>query len=245
MTKLEAKKATCRLLNIEYSDIANNDLFSSEDLDDYLDTGISRAWNYKPWDFSEGAKTATLSSDDITKGYVDYPIEMMSGGAFLLVVNGQEFEDKLVYRDFRRQLQDDSNSQDQIWAEYKRFIFINMNATSAGQSFDVYGKLNAPKLSSDSDLLPFSPDTDDQEDSGNKAIVRFAYADALSSEKKKNSQQAEVEEKKAFSMLDIVWKPFAQLQANQQIARPMLNVPDYFGKNPKNPAYTGNFHYLH
>ncbi len=59
MTNLEAKKAVARKLNIDYSDIADNDLFSEEDLQDYVQSGTTKAWDYKPWDFTEAAKNRT------------------------------------------------------------------------------------------------------------------------------------------------------------------------------------------
>lgn len=229
MTNLEAKQALARKLDIDYSDIANNDVFSATDLQFYIQVGAQQAWDSHPWDFTEGAKTGTLSSTNITNGYLDYPQDMVTGGANLLTVNNVEFAPKLTYQDYRKALEDDSVTTDKIWTEYKRFLFMNMNACTAGQSFDVYGKLRCPTLSGDSDLLPFSPDVDNQEDSGNNAIVDLAYAEVLESDKKKNPTGAQALRAKAYAVLDLLWKPMSAYKSNQQAnERPFFNVPDFF-----------------
>ena len=245
MTNLEAKQMLARKLDLDYANIANNGLFVDADLQDYIQGGAQKAWDFHAWDFTEGAKTGTLSSTNITNGYVDYPPDMVTGGANNLVVNNQEFalKDKLIYRDYRKFLEDNPNGQDKVWSEYKRYIFINMNACAAAQTFDVYGKLRCITFTGDSDLLPFSPDTDNQEDSGNDAIVSLAYGEAMGSEKKKQYDVAAGIIKAAYASLDIVWKPMADYHANQQARnRPMFIVPNYFdkGRTARNSPI-GNF----
>ena len=66
MTYLEAKKALCRKLNIDYTDIANNDLFTLVDIEDFVAQGAMQAYDYEFWDFAEHSKTATLVAGDIT-----------------------------------------------------------------------------------------------------------------------------------------------------------------------------------
>jgi hypothetical protein len=234
MTNLEAKQALARKLNIDYSDIANNDLFTEADLQDYVQSGVTKAWDYKPWDFTEAAKSGTT----INTNYYDYPQDTQLGTASLLFVDGEEY-DKKDFRDYQRHLKGNPSSEEKIWAEHKGFIFINKNSYTIGVTYDVFGKLNAPTLSASGDLLPFSPATDNQEYSGNRAIIHFAYAEALGSEKKKNPNQATLEEKKAYAILDILWKPFADARALQQTKdRPFFNVPNYYGRNSFTP---GNF----
>src|ERR1035441_3547538 len=59
MTLLEAKQAVARKLDIDYSDISNNGLFTDADLQSYIQFGIMKAWDYKPWPFTQAVKTAT------------------------------------------------------------------------------------------------------------------------------------------------------------------------------------------
>src|ERR1044072_117683 len=46
MTNQEAKQHLARKLNIDYSDIANNDLWTDTDLQTLLQLGIFKAWDY-------------------------------------------------------------------------------------------------------------------------------------------------------------------------------------------------------
>lgn len=226
MTLLEAKQELCMLLDIDYSDIANNQLFSESDLERYIKTASLKAWDFKPWDFTQGAKDITT----IDASYYDYPTDFKSGSAYLLLVAGKEYR-KLRHEDYLKKFSDDSNDDDKVWSQYKRFIFINQNAYSVGDTMAVFGILKAPVLSSDTDLLPFSPDTDNEEYSGNFAIVQLAYSEALGSEKKKNKAQAKVERQEAYETLGLVWAPMAEARAtSQNEGRPFFDIPDYFSK---------------
>jgi len=235
----EAKQHLARKLNIDYSDIANNDLFSDTDLGEWINQAILKAWDYKFWDFEEEKVTGTTSGATIA-----YPQNLTSGTINILRINSKRHFKK-TYQDFLDYFELNPTATDKFWSEYKRTIYLNANAFTVGQSYQLYGKGMAPKLSSGSDLLPFSPDTDDKEHSGNEAIVQLAYAEVLDSEKLQKPTQAETERKKAYQTLDILWKPFAEARANAQDMRPMFDVPDFFGKNgKKDPTFNGNFHYL-
>ncbi|MEB3215395.1 MAG: hypothetical protein VKN72_03910 [Nostocales cyanobacterium 94392] len=242
MTFLEAQKHLCRKLDIDYADIANNDLFSLEDIKTFIQLGTIKAWDYKPWDFTEGSKTATTVSDMTTNGYADYPNDFQSGSTYLLKIAGKEYK-KLIFQDYLKFLEDYPDATDRVWSEQKRFIFINANAYTAGETLDLYGKLMPPILSNDADILPFSPDSDNYEHSGNEAIILLGYSEALGSEKKKNPQQAEIERGKAYQILDLLWKPFADARSLLQSKnRPFFEVSDYFGNSDNNSI--GSFDYL-
>lgn len=238
MTYQEAKEHLSRKLNINYADIANNDLFSDTDLGEFIKLGLIKAWDYKPWDFTEGSKTAMTISTD----YYDYPADFQSGSIYLLKIDGLEYR-KLVFQDYLRFRNDYRTTTERIWSEQKRFIFVNPDSYSTDKVLDLYGKLMPPVLVNAADLLPFSPDSDNYEHSGNEAIVLLAYSEALSSEKKKNPQQGEIERGKAYQLLDILWKPFEDARSLLQTRnRPFFDVPDFFGSNDSDSI--GNFRYL-
>lgn len=243
MTLLEAKQHLARKLNIEYSDIANNDLFSDTDLGVLIQLAVQKAWDYKPWDFTEGAKTATTISDMASSGYADYPQDFQSGSIFLLTVGGKEFK-KLLFQDYRKYLEDYPDAEDRFWSEYKRFIFINANAYTVGDALCLFGKLMPPILTQSTDLLPFSPDTDNQEHSGNEAIIQLAYGEALSSDKLKDSARGEIERGNGYQILNILWKPMADARSLLQSKnRPFFNTPDFFGPGSQ-ATNQGKFTYL-
>ncbi len=240
MTLQEAKQHLSRKLDIDYSDIANNDLFNDTDLAVFIQQAVIKAWDYKPWDFTEGSKTGTTLDTE----YYDYPQDMQTGSIYLLRVNSEEYK-KILFQDYLKFSEDYPTATNRIWSEQKRFIFINQNAYTVGESFDLFGKLMPPVLSGASDLLPFSPDSDNYEHSGNEAIVLLAYGEALDSEKKKNPQQAEIERGKAYQILDLLWKPFADARASLQSKnRPFFNVPNFFGDSRSDSNNIGNFNYL-
>jgi hypothetical protein len=225
MTLLEARQALARKLNIDLGSIASNDLFTEADLNDSIDAGVKRAWDYKPWSFTEKTYTTTSTSD----AYYDYPADFEDESITRITVNGVRYPKK-DFDDYQRYFSDWPSDDAKIWSDHGRFYFLNLNAHTVGATIQVTGKLRAPTLTSDSDLLPFSPTTDNQESSGNRAIVGLAYAEALSSEKLKNYAQAAVEEKRAYGILEILWKPMGARRANEQsVNRPFFDVPDYFG----------------
>lgn len=242
MVNLEAKKAVCRKLNISWDDIANNDLFTSEDIQDYVNQGAMQAYEFDFWDFAEHSKTATLTGTDITNGYVAYPNDILPSSIYYLTINGKEF-DKKSFQSYKKYLQNMPTATDKYWAEFKRMIFFNSNAAANGNVIDIYGRRGFRQLAGDNDLLPFSPDTDNEEYSGNQACILLAYAEALSSDKKKNSGQAKTEWDKAVTILGRLAGQLSQGRAIEQSKnRPMFEVPDMFrSSNGQSSGGIGTF----
>jgi hypothetical protein len=242
MTNLEAKTHLSRKLDIDYSDIANNDLFTETDLQVFIQLGVLKAWDFKPWPFTRKVKKATT----IDTEYYDHPQDLMNGSIYRITVGGKEYK-KIIDEDYFKFFEDFPGGADRIWSEVETYIFVNQGAYSVGEEMCLFGKKFPITLSGASDLLPFSPSTDNYEHSGNEAIVQLGYAEALDSEKLKNPAQAEIERKKAYQTLEILWKPFADSRALMQSkGRPMFNAPDFFGNGSgiRSSANIGNFNYL-
>lgn len=230
MIFLDAKKALARKLGIDYSSIEQNDLFTEEDLEYYINVAGLKAWDVTFWDFAEHSKSGTLTSLEVTEERVAHPEDIAPSSIYYLSIGGKEFK-KRNFSAYKRMFEEDENRVDRVWAEYKRYIFFNVNSeyAVAGAEIEIYGKKTYTKLSGDNDLLPFSPDEDEKEFSGNTAIILLAYAEALSSEKLKNPTQAQVEERKAMDILNILKNQLEQGRATEQEHdRPMFNVPDMF-----------------
>jgi hypothetical protein len=242
MTKAEGKQALARKLNIDYSLIAQNDLFSDADLGAAVQIGAFLAWNYRLWEFSLDALTVTLDADDLTRGYIGYPNTYEDKSAYLLEVNDEEWKKK-KFPDYRLYFANNPDAEDEFWADFQRKVFLNANALTAGDEVTIYGKLRAPTLDDDTDLLPFSPENDGDENSGNDAIIEFAYADILSSNKKNKPGEAEAATKKAYRILDTLWDPMAERDSvEQHHDRPFFaNVPDFFRGNNGRSTSIGNF----
>lgn len=243
MTFLEAKQALARKLDIDYSDIANNDVFSDTDLGGYINTACYMAWDFTSWDFAEHAKTATLLAGDITNGYVSYSNDIQPSSIYYLSIGAKEYHKK-QFAGYKRYFESNPTAQDKFWAEHKRLIFFNTNIATAGMAIDIYGKRNFQELTADADLLPFSPDTDSQSFSGNDGVVILAYAQALSSEKKMNATQGAIEEKRAYGIFGVLKGQLDLGRATEQPKdTPMFDVPDFFRtqKGGRSSSPTGGF----
>src|SRR5690242_12580104 len=139
MTNLESKQYLARKLDIDYADIANNGLFSDTDLQAFIQMGVLKAWDFHPWPFTQKAKTAMTDSTGASTGYYDNPSDIMNGSIFSLRVGGYEYK-KLLIEDYLKYLEDYPTATDRIWSEFETYIFINANAYTVGDAFDLYGK---------------------------------------------------------------------------------------------------------
>jgi len=224
MQFLEAQETVCDLLGIEYSSISQNGQFSLDEIKEAISRAAKRAWSYKKWDIKEGSKKITA----IDTEYYDYPNDFVAGSIKILRVAGKKY-DKLSYEAYQKHFEENSNSTDKYFAEYARFLFVNKNAYSVGDEIDAYGKKRSTKLSDDGDPLPFSPDSDDEENSGNDAIVLLAYSYLLLSSKKKNPSKARLVKVDAFEVLDEIW---AEMDANRMReknkGRPLFKYINFF-----------------
>jgi hypothetical protein len=107
----------------------------------------------------------------------------------------------------------------------------------------MYGTHKFTQLSAVGDLLPFSTDADNEEYSGNAAIIKMAFSEALSTEKKKNPGVAKAQMDLASAILNVLWKPMLESRSNAQTKdRPMFNVPDFFAQTSgRGSSPIGNF----
>lgn len=243
MTLLEAKTFVALKLNINLSKIAQNALFSDSDLTTAIDLANKRAWDYRRWPFSVDALKLTYAAPVSGEYYVDYPNTFADESIYLLLVNDAEWG-KRNFADYKKWFSDYPTATDKFWANLKRQWFANKNALTPGDEIALFGKLKAPALANPTDLLAFSPDFDNNEDSGNEAICRLALSALLGSEKKKAYAQASVEQKEAIAMLDALWAPMKERESREQSQnRPFFEVPDLFP--PRNrgrgPTNIGNF----
>jgi len=238
MTFLESKTELCSLLDIDYTDIANNQLISDAELGYWINSAAIRAWDFRAWDFSEGEDATNLTS--ATEKFT-YPDTFVAGSVWLLMIAGLGEYDKKDYQSFRKFKINYPTATDKIYSEYKNYIYLNTAAHAVGLAITLLGKLKFTKLVNTTDKLPFSPVSDDLEYSGNRAIVKLAYAEALASRKYSETDRAATEEAAAFNILKILWEPFAEARANSQSKdRPFFDVPDYFGPGSPNIGQFGN-----
>jgi len=155
------------------------------------------ALSYKRWPFLESSGTDLID----TTGKYSYPTLMKIKSAFLVTVDGYRYE-KIRYEDYLKYLENYSDGEDKVWAEYDRTIYINGNANSTGDAIVIYGEIGVIDLVADTTATPFN----DAEPSGDEAIIRRAIARGM----RKIGQgtldrEAKLEELEAKEILDAIW----------------------------------------
>jgi hypothetical protein len=223
-----AEKEICSKLNIDYATLNQNDLFTSTQIRGWINLGILESWDYFDWAFTEvrdRSLTTVAGQDEYA-----YPNDIVSNSVrFLRVYNSDgiyEVYTKVNFEEFLHYLEDNEDGEDKIWSDHNRTLYINHNAFDASMTIEFYAKKRATQVEADSSLLPFSPDSDAYEDSGNHAVVRLAYSYALESEKKKDPNKAQAERTLAYATLQHLADKEQKAQATYQpIDKPLFDNP--------------------
>jgi len=243
MTLQELKEETCRRLNISFDDVraGTEDLIKWNDLQSWANLAVLRVWDYARWTFSEKAYTTSTVANTAALGageYYDYPNDFQPDSIELLRVTGSDGKydtyKKIRYLDYIKYREENENGDEKLWTDHNRYYFVNPKAWSsvAGRTIEVHGKIRATNLTDSTAALPFSPDSDNEENSGNEAIVKIAKAYALESEKYKNYKQAQIEKQDAFAILDSLKKREEEEQVTYQTQdRPLFDSPPIIGND--------------
>ncbi len=166
--------------------------------------------------------TGLGAGDDET--YYDYPEEFRTGSVYRVRIDEKEYTRKSYesFLDFRDNYP--NNSNELIFANNERYIFISPDTVVGTSNMDIWGAIEAPALTSSSTKTIFS----DNAEEGNNAVVRLAVSSAV---KKTNPRFAQSEEAAALVTLQkLNTDEWAQYQRDQPIDSPLLDVPDYFGR---------------
>ena len=234
MTFEESKRELSRKLNINYEDIraGTEDLFVWDDLEGWVNMACLEAWDYHDWIFKEKAYTTTSVA---SQEYYDYPADFVSDSIFLLRVadsdGDMETYRKIRYTDYMKYREENTTGQEKLWADHRRWYFPNPKAYSdaASRSIEIWGLLRFTEMSASTTALPFSPDAEGSENSGNHAIVKLAYAMALDSEKKKEHAKAERIRMEAYQTFEILAKKEKEAQADYEVyERPFFEYKKLF-----------------
>ena len=196
----------CESLGVAFADIDNNGLFDTAQIKRWLNMGKNRALSYKKWPFLE-----YIGSDLIdATGEYPYPTLTKTKSVFLITVAGERYV-KVSYEDYLKYFEDNSSGTDRIWAEFDRTISINGNDCSVGDAIKFYSQQGVADMSGDSDTTPF----DAAEPSGDEAIIKFARAIALSSDKLKNPTKARKEDLEAKEILNQIWDRIQEVKPRE------------------------------
>jgi len=189
----------CTQLNIDWSDITENDLFSETELARWLSTAYREAVARHPWPFTEGREE--ISSVSGQEKY-DYPTNIKTGSLRYLTVNDKRYK-KLLFEDYLIHLEDYTSCEEKLFSERNRIIYVNYNATDFGNSIVCYGQVEVTgSVTSATTSTVFT----EAEPEADEAILKLAHSKALASDKMKNPTRARIEKAEAFQILDEVWQ---------------------------------------
>lgn len=196
----DQQEELCSRINIDFDDIANNDLFSLVEVKRWINLAKNEAVARHPWPFAvtEVKSTATAVANT---NEVSYPIGMKSNSIRYLTVGGERYQ-KVIYEDFLKYLEDYEDGEEKIFSDFARNIHLNSNAFDGGERINIYGEAIVSDMTGTSETTPFAA----AESEGDEAIIKLAYSKALGSEKMKNPTKARKERIEALEMLDGIWK---------------------------------------
>lgn len=186
----------CESLGVAFADIDSNGLFDSAQIKRWLNMAKDKALSYRKWPFLEATGTDLIESG----GSYPYPTLAKTKSVWLITVDGERFV-KISYEDYLKYLEEFSSGDNKVWSEYDRTIHINGNAVIVGNAVIMYGQIGVVDMSTGTDKTPF----DEAEPSGDEAVIKFARAIALGSEKLKNPVKATKENSEAKDILDDIW----------------------------------------
>jgi len=213
----------CSRLDIDYSDLNNNDLFSETELTSWLTLGKDLAVARHTWPFTEGRRE--IASVSGTEQY-DYPTDMKSDSLRYLTVDGKHYEKKL-FEDYLRYKEDYPSGSKKFYSDRNRILYVNTLAEGFANSIVCYGQV---EVSGTVDSTVSSSVFTMAEPEGDEAIIKLAYATALGNDKLKRFNDARKERIEAFEILDAIWAKIAAKQHTYQTQdNPMfkyLNVVD-------------------
>ena len=189
----------CSKLNIEWSDIQNNDLYSETELTRWLTLAKQQAEARHPWQFTEGRHEITSVAG---QEKYDVPTHFKTGRLRYATVNDKRYT-KMIFEEYMRHLEDYADSTSKIFSERNRIMYFNYNATDFGNSIVVYGQVEVTgSVSSATTSTVFTAG----EPEADEAIIKLGYSYALSSDKNKEPARSRLERAEAFEILDGIWK---------------------------------------
>lgn len=188
-----------------------------------LNRAYRRAGGLYRWPETEDAqKTNTQNGQE----YYDYPTTWRPNSAWKLVVDGEDYGDPLVFKDYLYEKENSIPSgADYLWSNQWRRYFIYPTPTAAGSyNISVWGVKIVTALSADSDTTIFSyamPECND-------AIVLEAVAILRS--KGQDNGTSQFKSVEARALLTTAWNKIKQDRARQEKTQPIFNVPDFFAR---------------
>ena len=185
------------------------------------------------WPELEDAKK---TSTEANKEYYDYPDGWRPDSIWKLTVDGQDYGDPLVFKDYLYETENDIPSgEDYLWASQWRRYFIYPTPTADGDNnICVWGVRVVDTLTEDADITIFSYSMPEC----NEAVVLEAVA--ILKAKGEDEKSSQFKSAEAKQILIVAWGKVRQEQSKYEKTTPFFNVDNMFGK-PTTSDVIGNF----
>jgi hypothetical protein len=194
---------------------------------------INKVSNIFKWPQTEDAKlTSSLANHE----YYDYPDYWRPNSIWKLVLDGEDFEDPLAFRDYEYEKEHSYPSGKQkIWSNKALRYFISPAPSADGdENIEVHGQKIPAKLVDDGDLTIFSLNMPEL----NEAIA--LEAKAILKAKGEELEPSQFASAEAKQICITGWGKLRQETAKYEKTLPQFNVPDFFGR-PRTRDRIGNF----
>lgn len=199
----------CSRLNLDWSDISNNDLYTETELTQWLTFAKNEVMARYSWPFTEGREEiASVSGQE----KYDYPTNVKSDSIRYLTINDKRYQ-KLLFEDYLKYREDYDSGSKKFFSDRNRILYVNYLADDFGNSIVVYGQVEVTgAIDSTTSTSVFTQ----AEPEGDTIIVDLAYARALSSEKEQDLVKARSVKNEALQQLDEIWNRIAERQYTYQ-----------------------------
>lgn len=176
------------------------------------------------WPELEDAKKTSTENG---KEYYDYPAGWRPDSIWKLTVDGTDYNDPLVFKDYLYEKENDIPSQaTYLWASQWRRYFIYPTPTADGDNnISVWGSRVVDTLTEDADVTIFSYSMPEC----NEAVVLEAVA--ILKSKGEDDKSAQFKSAEAKQILVVGWNKVKQDQTKYEKTQPFFLVNDMFGQN--------------
>ena len=199
-----------------------------------IDLAINRAYRkigamFKWEETKDALKTSALLGHE----YYNYPQNWRPMSIFKLTVDGQDFGEPLLFKDYQYEKENSMPSGfERMWTNYgKRYLIYPIATANGNKNIAIFGYKFVDLLSLDGDITIFSYSMPEI----NEAIVLEAGAILKNKTEIQQAQRAgivvgsDMLSQEAKSIVITTWTKISQENSRLQRTTPAWNVPDFFG----------------
>ena len=198
---------------------AESSLFDENIIKRAINRAYRKSGGLFRWPETEDSKTTTVQEDT---EYIDYPQNWKPNSLWKLMVNGTDYKDPLVFKDYLYEKENDHpDGETNIWSNNWRRYFADP-AFNQNDIVKIHGQKVVTALSADGDTTIFSYSMPE----GNEAIV--LEAKEILKAKGDVSKTEGMISPGALQLLSNAWNKIAAEMRKYEKTMPMLDVVDMF-----------------